>query len=88
MFFRCVQICKSIETTIGFEGLTGCVRDQKRYQQTIKNDTNIHPKIDEIQGKFHDRTRCPKMMPKEPKWRPTVILKSNVNCKGGSSERG
>ena len=26
-----------------FEGLEGCVREQKRYQQNIANETNIHP---------------------------------------------
>ena len=29
---------------IAFEGLAGCVRERKRYQQTFKNDTPIHRK--------------------------------------------
>ena len=31
-----------------FEGVVGCVRKRKWYQQTIKHDTKIHPQIDEI----------------------------------------
>ena len=41
---------KIIETPCknnGFEGLAGCVREQKRYQQNIKNDINIHPQIND-----------------------------------------
>ena len=29
------------------EGLTGCVRERKMYQSNIKNDTKIHPNIDD-----------------------------------------
>ena len=31
----------------GFEGLAGCVRERKRYQTNIKNDTTNHTNIDE-----------------------------------------
>ena len=37
------------------------------------------------QYKFHDRKMLTKMMPKEAKWRPKVIPKSNENYKDGAS---
>ena len=30
-----------------FEGLASCVRDQKRYNENIKNETKINPKPNE-----------------------------------------
>ena len=47
MFPRMVKSFKFIVKTMVFEGLTGCVREQKMYQNNIQTDTNIHAKIDE-----------------------------------------
>ena len=40
----------------GFEGLAGCVRERKRYQNNVKNETQILPQID----KQSMRKRCSK----------------------------
>ena len=40
-----VKTCKLIVKILGFGGVTTCVRDLKTYQQNIKNETNIDPKI-------------------------------------------
>ena len=42
-------MCKNLNKlfkTMVFEGLSGCVRKQKRYQTTIQNYTQINLKID------------------------------------------
>ena len=39
-----VESLKCIATTF-FKGLTGCVREQERYQRSTKNDTQIHSQI-------------------------------------------
>ena len=45
MFSRMVKSCKFIVKTMVFEGLTGCVREQKMYQHSIQMDTKIHAKL-------------------------------------------
>ena len=42
-----VKPLKTIVKTSVCEGLTGCMRERKRYQTNIKNDAQIHLKIDE-----------------------------------------
>ena len=52
-------ICKTIQMHLKthiFEGLTGCARERKRYQNNIKHETNILPNID----KQTMRKRCSK----------------------------
>ena len=44
-----VKSFKFIVKTMAFEGLAGCVREQKMYQNSIQMDTKIHAKIDEIE---------------------------------------
>ena len=50
-----VKALKFIVKTNIFEGLEGCARE--RYPQNIKNETNIHPKIDEQSIQIHARKR-------------------------------
>ena len=45
MFFRMVESYKFIVKTMVFEGLTGCVREQRFHQKCIKNKSKIHPEI-------------------------------------------
>ena len=42
MFFWCVKTCKFIFKTMVVEGFAVCVRERKRYQTNIKNETKIH----------------------------------------------
>ena len=42
-----VRSFEFIVTTMVLKGLAGCVRERKRYQTNIKNDTKINPNIDE-----------------------------------------
>ena len=39
--------CKLIVKTLVFEGFAACVRERKRYQKTINNDTKIPSQIDD-----------------------------------------
>ena len=50
-----VKSFKLIVNTMVFEGLTGCVREQKMYQNSIQIDTNIHAKIDENRSRNYVR---------------------------------
>ena len=70
------------------EGLAGSVRDQTRYQNTIKMISKSVPEPRKSLYKFHDRERCTEMMPTKTKLRPEVIPKSKENLKDGGSERG
>ena len=40
---------------MGFEGLAGCVHEQKRYQKHIKTNIKIHPQMDENQCRIDAR---------------------------------
>ena len=42
-----VKSLKFIVKTNVFDGLEGCMCEQERYQQNIKNETNIQPKIND-----------------------------------------
>ena len=42
-----VKSLKFIVERSAFEGSTGCVRERKNYPEDIKNDTKMHPQIDE-----------------------------------------
>ena len=44
-----------IVKTIVFEGLTGCVREQKMYQDSIQMDAEIHAKVDENRSRNYVR---------------------------------
>ena len=50
MLSRMVQSCKFIVKTIYFEGLTGCVCEQKMYQNIIQIDTKIRVKLMKIEA--------------------------------------
>ena len=45
MFSQMVKSCKIIRKTMFFEGLTGCLREQKMYQHSKQMDTQIHAKL-------------------------------------------
>ena len=65
---RMVKSLKFIVKTSVLDGSEGCMYERQRYQKNIKNDTQIHPKIDEqsIQnsclkkGYPKDGKSCPK----------------------------
>ena len=42
-----VKTLKFIVKTNVFDGLEGCMCERERYQKNIKNETKIHPKIDD-----------------------------------------
>ena len=56
MFSRMIESFKFIVKTMAFEGLTGCVRAQKIYQNSIQMDTQFHAKIDENRSRNYVRT--------------------------------
>ena len=55
MFPQMVTSFKFIVTTMFFEGLTGCAREQEMYQNSIQMDFKIHAKIDENRGRHYVR---------------------------------
>ena len=55
MFPRMVKSFKFIVKAMVFEGLTGCVREQKMYQNRIQMDTKIHAKMDENRSRNYVR---------------------------------
>ena len=56
------QSFKFIVITLVFEGLAGCVRERKSYQQNIKIDTLIHPKSMIKQCRIYARERDARMI--------------------------
>ena len=60
MFSRTVESFKFIVNTMVFEGLTGCVCEQKMYQNSIQIDTQIHVKIHENQRRNYVQKRITK----------------------------
>ena len=55
MFPRMVNSLQFIVKTMLVEGLTGCVREQKMYQNSIQINTQIHTKIDENRSRNYVR---------------------------------
>ena len=57
MFPRMVKSFKLIVKTMVWEGLTGCVREQNMYQNSIQMDTEIHAEIEENRNRNYVRKR-------------------------------
>ena len=62
--------CKFIAIRKVFEGFAGCVRERKRVQTTIINDTKIHSKIYENRCRIYARKSDAKMMEADVKMDP------------------
>ena len=72
-----------IVQTMGFEGLARCVHERKKYQKHIKNDTNIHPQInDKSMQNLCSKKECTKHRKSsymESKREPKTIKKTFQN---------
>ena len=69
MFFWMVRSLEVIVRTNVFDGLEGCMCERWRYQKNIKNETKVHPKIDEKSIQFScSKNGYPKDETSSTKW--------------------